>query len=80
MDKEKKSLAERWDEDILSDNSQTEYCKLCKDCIFRDGGTPFSNHYTKSSCMMYQHPKMKPLRVINNTGLCEYYNNGEDAE
>ena len=80
MDKEKKSLVERWDEDILSDNSQVENCKMCKDCIFRDDGTVYSNDYRKCCCMIYPYPKMKPLRVINNTGLCEYYNNGEDAE
>lgn len=74
----KKTWVDAHKEEVLTDNSGIEYCKQCKDCIFRDDGTPFSNHYTKSSCMMYQYPNMKPSKVINNKGLCEYYSKSEE--
>lgn len=69
----KKSLDERLKNDILSDNSHVENCKQCKDCIFRNDGTAWSNNYQKSCCQMYQYPGFKPLYVINNKGACEYY-------
>lgn len=67
-------------DEVLSDNSHVENCKQCKDCLFRDNGTVWSNDYRKSSCMIYKHPDIKPLRVINNNGLCDYYNDGTDNE
>lgn len=70
---EKKTLQERWDEETLSDNSQIENCKQCKKCIFQDGGTVWSNHYTKSSCQKYPYPSMKPIEVIDNEGECPEY-------
>lgn len=79
MDKEK-TLQERMLEETLSDNSHVENCKQCKDCIFRDDGTVWSNDYRKSCCQMYQYPNMKPLRVVNNTGICEYYSNKDTEE
>lgn len=69
----KKTLQERWDEEVLTDNTQFENCKQCKNCIYQDGGTPFSNHYTKSSCQRYPYPKFKPIEVINNKGDCVYF-------
>ena len=68
-----KTFEERYSNETLSDNSQIEYCKKCKNCLFRDDGTVWSNHYTKSSCMIYQYPNYKPINVINNKGTCEYY-------
>ncbi len=68
----KKTLQERWDEEVLSDNTQIEHCQQCKDCKYQDDGTPWSNHYTKSCCQMYQYPKFKPLEVINNEDNCNY--------
>lgn len=70
----KKTLQERWDEEVLTDNTQFENCKQCKACINRYDGTVWSNHYTKSSCKKYPYPKMKPIEVINNTANCPYYN------
>ena len=69
---EKKTLQERWDEETLTDNSQFELCQQCKDCIFRDDGTVWSNHYAKSSCQKYPYPKMKPVEVIDNESNCPY--------
>lgn len=79
MDKEK-TLQERMLEETLSDNSHVENCKQCKDCIFRDDGTVWSNSYQKGCCQIYQYPNMKPLRVVNNTGTCEYYSNKDTEE
>lgn len=69
----KKTLQERWDEEVLTDNTQFENCQQCKLCIFQDGGTVWSNHYTKSSCMKYAYPKMKPTEVINNKSSCPHF-------
>jgi hypothetical protein len=65
----------RFLEETLSDNTQTVNCQQCEDCIHRDDGTVWSNHFTKSCCKMFQYPKFKPLEVINNTGECIYYSN-----
>lgn len=76
----KKTLTERMLEETLSDNSNVENCKQCKDCIFRDDGTVWSNHYTKACCQIYKHPNIKPLDVINNKQSCVFYNKGEGDE
>lgn len=72
MKKEKKTLSERLANDILSDNSNIEYCKQCKNCIFRDNGDVWSNHYTKCNCQMFKYPGLKPIEVINNEKICLY--------
>ena len=79
MKDKKKTLTERMLEETLSDNSQVEHCKQCKDCIFRDDGTEGS-HYTKSSCQIFKYPNMKPLNVINNRGKCEIYHNENEED
>lgn len=76
----KKTLTERMLEETLSDNSNVENCKQCKDCIFKDDGTVWSNHYTKTSCQIYKHPNFKPLAIMDNKQLCVFYNKGEDDE
>ena len=48
--RKRKSLQERWDEEFLTDNSQFENCRQCKDCKFQSDGTIWSNYYTKASC------------------------------
>ena len=77
---EKKTFEERYGDEILSDNSKVKNCKQCKNCAFRDDGTVWSNHYSKSNCQIYQYPSCKPMRVINNTGVCEYYNEDNEDE
>jgi len=57
-----------------------ENCKQCKTCLFRDGGTDYSNDYRKSSCAMFVYPDMKPIEVIRNTGQCELYERDENAD
>lgn len=72
MDK-KKDWTDLHKEEVLSDNSQIENCKQCKDCKYRDDGTVWSNHYTKSCCQMYKYPNFKPLEVIDNEDDCLFY-------
>ena len=72
---EKKTWVDIHKDEVLSDNSQIEYCKQCKMCKYRDDGTVWSNHYTKSNCQMFAYPKTKPLDVINNEGDCPYFEN-----
>ena len=69
----KKTLEERLEGDILSDSTQFSKCEQCKNCIFRDDGTVYSNDYRKSSCRMYPYPRFKPLAIMNNTENCEFY-------
>ena len=70
---EKKSLEERYADEVLSDNTQIEKNRQCKYCIFRDGGTVYSNHYQKGCCRMYPYPQFKPYEVMMNQVQCEYY-------
>ena len=77
---ENKTLIERWKEEKLSDNSNSDKCKQCKDCVFQSDGTAFTNHYQKTSCKMYPYPNMKPEGVRNNKMICEYHNTGADDE
>ena len=39
---EKKTLEERYADEVLTDNTQFDKCRQCKDCIFRDDGTVYS--------------------------------------
>ena len=39
---------------------------VCKDCIYRDDGTIYSNPYTKGSCQKFPCPRMTPLEVMPN--------------
>ena len=70
--KDYKSLQERWNKDTLTDNTQFENCKQCKDCIFQNDDTVWSNHYSKSCCQKYPYPKYKPVEVIDNVMECYY--------
>lgn len=72
---EKKSWMDVHADEVLSDNSNVENCKQCKDCIFIS-----KLGYDRATCTIYQNPGHKPLRVIDNKGICEYYNDGKDAE
>lgn len=58
--------------ETLTDNVAMKKCAQCKDCIFNNDGTVWSNEYTKSSCIMFPYPNFKPLRVIRNEGFCDF--------
>jgi hypothetical protein len=53
---------------------------ICKDCIFKNGGTEMSDDYTKSYCQIYKHPNAKPSRILFEKGLCEYYHKEEQDD
>lgn len=59
-----KTLTERYEKEILSDN--TGQCKQCKTCFFKD-----SYDHTKGVCGMYPH--LKPSGIMKNVEQCEYY-------
>ena len=60
-------------DEILSDNTQENYCEQCRECaMWGIGDDPYSNAYDKSSCAMYPVPAHKPGYVINNTGPCPF--------
>ena len=80
MEEKKKTLTERMLEETLSDNTQVETCKQCKNCLFKSDGTVWSNKYNKSYCRIYQYPRIKPLYVINNERTCEYYHNENEED
>jgi len=65
------------DGEIFTDNTKIEKNKQCKDCMLQSDGTVYTNDYRKCSCLIYQHPEMKPDYVLENTGKCEYYEKDE---
>lgn len=73
MAKENKTLEERYANEVLTDNAAFDKCKQCKDCVFRDDGTVYSNHYQKGCCAIYPYPSFKPNGVMMNREKCEYY-------
>ena len=60
--------------DVLSDNTQANYCDTCRDCSMwgLDKEDFFSNQHDKSSCAMYPYPGTKPGYVINNRAPCPF--------
>lgn len=68
-----KTLEQRYEKEILTDNTQLPKCEQCKDCEFRDDGTIYANDYKKSSCSMYPYPQFKPVGVIRSTEPCDFY-------
>jgi len=68
---------EQHDGEIFTDNTKIEKCKQCKDCMYQSDGTVYTNNYQKCSCLIYQHPEMKPDYVRHNTGKCEHYEKDE---
>lgn len=68
-----KYFDKRYKDEVLTDNTGFETCKQCKDCVFRNDGTIYSNNYQKGCCMIYEYPDVKPLGVIDNKTKCEFY-------
>jgi len=67
------TLSERWDDEILTDNTKLNKCEQCKTCAYRDNGDVWSNDYRKACCQVYEYPDHKPSYVFDNTEDCEYY-------
>lgn len=45
----------------------------CKDCVFKDDGTVYSNDYRKGNCMQFPYPGLKPMGVLHKTKECPKY-------
>lgn len=75
-----KTWIEAHEGEKFTDNTTIENCKQCKTCLFRNGGTDFSNDYQKSSCAIFNYPDIKPIEIIRNTGQCEYYEKDENVD
>lgn len=73
MPKGKPTVTERYFDEILTDNTAFDKCRQCKDCIFRDDGTVYSNHYQKGCCRAYPYPRFKPDDIMMNRVNCEFY-------
>jgi hypothetical protein len=73
---EKKTLFERYKDDILTDNTALDKYRQCKNCVFRDDGTIYANHYQKASCAMYPYPLFKPNEVAMYKETCRYKREG----
>ncbi len=69
---EKKTLEERYADEVLTDNAALKECRQCKECVFRDDGTVYTNHYQKGCCAIYPYPSFKPEGVMMDTEKCEY--------
>ena len=66
------TIAERYANDRLSDNTQINYCEQCRECVYwGKSRTPWDNKHNKSNCAQFPYPKaMKPVEVINNQAPC----------
>lgn len=73
MPEQKKSIEDRYADEVLTDNTALDKYRQCKTCAFRDDGTVYSNHYQKGCCQMYRYPNFKPSGVMLNTEFCEFY-------
>ena len=65
----KDTVYERYKDEVLSDNTKSEDCSQCRDCIHWDMGGKFDS-YRKAVCRKY--PKMKPIGIITNKTKCEF--------
>ena len=64
---------ERYENEVLTDNTQISYCEQCEDCKhWGNGDDPRRNAYDKASCDKYPFPGIKPDWVINNYGECDF--------
>ena len=45
----------------------------CRTCRFAHGKPPFEDSPEKASCMIYEHPEVKPSKVVFDGEPCEYY-------
>lgn len=60
-----------WDE-VLTDNTELDKYRQCRDCVLQSDGTIFSNHYQKGSCAMYSYPQSKPTAIMLNQQDCPF--------
>ncbi len=72
---DKKSLEERLEKDILTDNTKLPKYEQCKTCQFRKMqiGNSLIDDYRRSSCMIFRYPSMKPIQFFDGSARCEFY-------
>lgn len=72
---EKKTLEERYGDEILTDNTALNHFKQCKDCLFRDRTSVQGKEcgWDKGCCRIYPYPESKPHGVYKNIEPCEFY-------
>ncbi len=59
----------RWEDEELS-AVQVKDDIVCKDCAFRNDGTIWSSHYTKSHCQQFPYPQSKPDGILFDGAGC----------
>ena len=66
-------LYERLKNDRLSDNTHSNICAQCKECVYWGKNAPYDNKYDKAYCEMFPYPQArKPLEIVNNETSCIY--------
>lgn len=75
MAKKDQTLAERYADDILTDNKSLDKYKQCKNCAFRDKTAVQGVEcgWWKGSCDVFQYPAFKPDDVMRNREPCEFF-------
>lgn len=68
----KKTLEERLEGDILTDNTKIPKYEQCKTCRFRKMqiGDSLIDDYRRGSCMVFS---IKPIQFYDGTAQCEFY-------
>lgn len=69
------TLEERYADDILTDNTQFDNYKQCKNCAFRDKTAVRGVEcgWKKGVCEIYQYPGWKPHEIMRNREVCEFH-------
>ena len=77
---EKKTMEERYADEVLTDNAALNHYAQCKDCFFRDKTTVQGVEcgWKKGNCKIYEYPNFKPDDVMRNRAECEYHEKQED--
>lgn len=71
----KKTLEERLEGDILTDNSKINSYPQCRDCLFRgmEIGEAWVKDGNRCYCRIYSPPESKPHTIYLGTSICEFY-------
>ena len=72
---EKKTIEERYADEVLTDNAALNHYAQCKDCFFRDKTAVQGVEcgWKKGNCKIFEYPNFKPDEVMRNRAECEYY-------
>lgn len=75
MANKEKTLEERYEKDILTDNTSLNKYQQCKDCFFRDrtAVNGVECGWQKGNCKIFEYPSFKPDDIMRNRDECEYH-------